>query len=285
MKLAYFPNQIALNAQPVLQSFLTGCKLLGIQAVANATDADAAVIWSVVWNGRMRSNQSVFSHYRAEKKPVFILEVGSLRRGLTWKLSLNNTNALGIFANNANFLPSRSKTLGIELEPVNLSRKPEILIATQHKLSEQWKGMPEIDHWVASTIAEMRKYTQRPIVVRPHPRSPIRHCSIGNVLVELPRREANSYDNYDLRHNYHAVINWNSGVAIQSAIAGTPIITGPSSLAHEISGKYENIESMALPNRDQWFNKILHTEWLLEELALGIPQQRLLNEIGLDFAV
>jgi hypothetical protein len=285
MKIAYFPNQIALNAQPVLDAFLAGCKSLGIQAVANATDADAAVIWSVVWNGRMRSNQSVFSHYRAEKKPVFILEVGSLRRGLTWKLSLNNTNALGIFANHTNLSPDRSKILGIELKPVNLSRKPEILIATQHKLSEQWKGMPEVDQWVADTIAEIRKYTQRPIIVRPHPRSPIRNRSIGNVLVELPRREADSYDNYDLKHDYYAVINWNSGVAIQSAIAGTPVITGPSSLAHEISGKYENIESIILPNRDQWFNKILHTEWLLDELAIGIPQTRLLNEIRLDFTV
>ncbi len=285
MKLAYFPNQIALNAQPVLESFLAGCKSLGIQAVANAADADAAVIWSVVWNGRMRSNQSVFSHYRAEKKPVFILEVGSLQRGLTWKLSLNNTNALGIFANHTNFLPDRAKTLGVELKPVNLSRKTEILIASQHKLSEQWKGMPEIDQWVADTIAEIRKYTQRPIIVRPHPRSPLRNRSIGNVSVEIPRREINSYDNYDLRHDYHAVINWNSGVAIQSAIAGTPVITGSSSLAHEISGKYENIESIALPDRDQWFNKILHTEWLLDELAIGIPQQRLLNEIRLDFTV
>lgn len=285
MKLAYFPNQIALNAQPVLDAFLTGCKLSGIQPVANATDADAAVIWSVVWNGRMRMNQPVFSQYRADKKPVFILEVGTLRRGISWKVSLNNTNALGIFANGANLLPDRSKTLGVELKPENLSRKSEILIATQHKLSEQWKGMPEVDQWVTDTITEIRKYTQRPIVVRPHPRSPIRNRSIGNVLVEIPRKEVDSYDNYDLRHDYHTVINWNSGVAIQSAIAGTPVITGLSSLAHEISGKYENIESIILPNRDHWFDKMLHTEWLVEELALGIPQQRLLNEIRLDFAV
>lgn len=279
MKLAYFPNQIALNAQPVLDAFLEGCKNMGVGTVSNDLNADAAVIWSVVWNGRMKMNQSVYTHYRSQGKPVFILEVGSLRRNVTWKLSVNNTTAEGIFSNNSNFLPDRSKILGIDLKPLNLNRKTEILIATQHKHSEQWKGMPEMDTWVSTTISEIRKYTQRPIVIRPHPRSLIRFRSIGNVVVDTPRRLPQTYDSYDLEHNYHCVINWNSGVAIQSAIEGTPIITGPTSLAYELSGKYENIESISLPDRTEWFNKILHTEWLVEELAQGIPQQRILNEI------
>jgi hypothetical protein len=279
MKLAYFPNQIALNADPILKSFIQGCKTLGIECVPNQQDADAAVIWSVVWNGRMRMNQSVFSHYRSQGKPVFILEVGSLQRNITWKVSLNNTTNQGIFANDSDFIADRDKLLNISLKSENLSRKPEILIATQHKLSEQWKGMPDIDEWVNATIREIRKYTQRPIVIRPHPRSLIRMRSVGNILVENPKKLPGSYDDYDLNHAYHCVINWNSGVAIQSAIAGTPVITGPTSLAHEISEKYQNIEQLQLPDRAAWFEKMLHTEWLVEELAHGIPQKRLLNAI------
>ena len=279
MKIAYYPNQIALNAAPILNAFLAGCKTLGIECEANSQDADAAVIWSVVWNGRMRMNQSVFSSYRRQGKPVFILEVGSLRRNVTWKLSLNHTTSEGTFANQGNFIPNRSALLDISLKPENLSRKHEILIATQHNFSEQWKGMPGIDQWTTSTIAEIRKYTQRPIVIRPHPRSLIRMRSVGNILVENPKKLPGSYDDYDLNHTYHCVVNWNSGVAIQSAIAGPPVITGPTSLAHEISGKYQNIEQIQLPDRAEWFEKILHTEWLVEELAQGIPQKRLLNEI------
>jgi hypothetical protein len=76
------------------------------------------------------------------------------------------------------------------------------------------------------------------------------------------------------------VVNWNSGVAIQSAIAGTPIITGPTSLAHEISEKYENIERLQLPDRRQWFEKILHTEWLVED-SNRYKLRRFGNEINL----
>jgi hypothetical protein len=91
MKIAYFPNQIALNAQPILDAFLQGCAWLGIETVANTMDADAAVIWSVLWHGRMKNNESIYRLYRQQNKPVFVLEVGMLRRGTTWKLGLNGT--------------------------------------------------------------------------------------------------------------------------------------------------------------------------------------------------
>ncbi len=75
------------------------------------------------------------------------------------------------------------------------------------------------------------------------------------------------------------MINWNSGVAVQAAISGTPVITGPTSLASEISGNFANIDNILLPDRQHWFEKILHTEWTVEELQQGIPQKRLLDNI------
>ena len=279
MKLAYFPNQIALNADPVLKAFLAGCQRLGMECVSNQYDADMAVIWSVVWMGRMRQNRAVYEHYTRQGKPVFILEVGSLRRNFTWKVSLNNVNGAGIFSNDENFLNDREKFLDVHLQPSKINRRPEILIAGQHQHSQQWQDMPSMDDWIGQTIEEIRKYTQRPIIVRPHPRSPIRMRSLGNIVVESPRKIPGSYDNYNLLYDYHCVINWNSGVAQQSAINGCPIITGPTSLAYELSGRIENIEHVSLPDRENWFKKILHTEWLVEELAQGIPQRRFLDKL------
>ena len=96
MKIAYFPNQTALQSEPIWQAFLEGCKNNNIIPVENSMDAVAAVIWSVLWHGRMKSNQQVYNHYRNQNKPVFIIEVGALKRGTTWKISLNHINALGI---------------------------------------------------------------------------------------------------------------------------------------------------------------------------------------------
>jgi hypothetical protein len=66
MKISYFPNQAALNSKPVLSAFIQGCRSLGIETVENSMDADAAVIWSVLFQGRMLPNQRVYEHYRKQ---------------------------------------------------------------------------------------------------------------------------------------------------------------------------------------------------------------------------
>jgi hypothetical protein len=76
------------------------------------------------------------------------------------------------------------------------------------------------------------------------------------------------------------VINHNSGPAVQAAIYGTPIICDKTSLAGEISGKFEDIENIKLPDREDWFLRLCHTEWTIEEIAKGIPQSRLFAKIS-----
>lgn len=279
MKLAYFPNQTALQSEPVWRSFIEGWKALGLSSVTNSLDADAALIWSVLWSGRMRNNKTVFEHYRRQGKPVFIIEVGSLLRGETWKVSVNNITAEGCYANSGNFISGRAQSLGLNLKPENFSRKSEILITTQHDQSLQWQGMPATTQWVNQVIEEIRRYSKRSIVVRPHPRSPTRNFVFPGTIVEHPRKIPNTYDKFDIDFGYHCVINWNSGVAVQAAIAGTPVITGPTNLAHEISGNFASIDGISLPDRQIWFQKILHTEWTVGELSQGIPQKRLLDSI------
>ena len=43
MKIAYFPNQVALNGQLTLRCFLNSAKAQGFAPVENSMDADAAV--------------------------------------------------------------------------------------------------------------------------------------------------------------------------------------------------------------------------------------------------
>ena len=123
------------------------------------------------------------------------------------------------------------------------------------------------------------KYTDRKIVVRPHPRNPF-SVNLPNTVVEQPRQISGSYDDFDINYDYHCVVNYNSGPAVQAAINGTPVICNASSLAGEISGKFEEIETIQLPDRTDWFLKLCHTEWTTEEIIKGIPLQRLLAKIS-----
>lgn len=279
MKITYFPNQTAMQSEPVWRAFLEGCQLLGMTPVENDLSADCAVIWSVLWQGRMRLNKHVYDHFQQQNKPIFIIEVGALSRGYTWKVSVNHINSQGIYANQDKLLPNRSKDLGISLLPTKQSRKDSILIVGQHDHSLQWDGMPPMSEWFELTITRVQEFTDRPIVVRPHPRCLINRQRLTGVTFENPQKIPDTYDRFDINFDHHCVISHNSGPGIQSAISGTPLICDVSSLAWPVSSEFGQINDPKLPDREEWFNMILHTEWTVDELKQGIPQKRILEQI------
>jgi hypothetical protein len=222
----------------------------------------------------MNANKIIYEAARAAGKPVLILEVGTLKRGQTWKVCINHINSLGQFGKDSDLDIDRPQKLGISLkEPVSM-RRQEILIACQHERSLQWDGMPTTSSWVLNLIKEIKSHTDRHIVVRPHPRSSL-PLQNQDFTVMQPQRVHDSYDDFDIDYNYHCVINHNSGPCIQAAIQGVPVICDPSSLAGILSGKMEKIEEISLPDREDWFLKLCHTEWTVEEIANGIPIKRL----------
>ena len=48
----------AMNSKPVFQAFEKSLKDAGCTVVHNSLDADVAVIWSVLWHGRMAQNKN-----------------------------------------------------------------------------------------------------------------------------------------------------------------------------------------------------------------------------------
>ena len=272
MKFKLYRNYGALNSAPVFDAFATGVSALGHEIVED--QEDVAVIWSVLWWGRMQPNQEIYQQCMKLNKPIIIIEVGNLKRGTTWRISCQHINNYGIFSNQANIDLDRPKKLGVSLKPKADKRRNEILIATQHSRSLQWEGQPSMEQWIRDTIAKVKRHTGRRIVVRPHPRSQIRE-KFADAVIELPRKVANSYDDFDINYNYHCVINHNSGPAVQAAINGIPTICDSSSLAFSVSEKWENLENPQLPDREEWFLKLCHTEWTVEEIRQGIPLGRL----------
>jgi hypothetical protein len=273
MKFKLYKNFGALNSVPVFTAFAAGVIACGHEIVEDGEDV--AVIWSVLWNGRMAGNQQIYNACVKQNKPIVVIEVGNLKRGQTWRISEAHINGLGIFGNIENLDTLRPQQLGVGLHPEKTKRRSEILIATQHSRSLQWQGQPSMEQWIRDTIVKIKRHSGRRIVVRPHPRSPI-SLNMPGVEIGLPRQIVGSYDDFDIDYNCHCVVNHNSGPAVQAAIHGTPIICDSSSLAGEISGKFEDIETAELPDREDWFLKLCHTEWTVSEITKGIPMERLI---------
>lgn len=277
MRFRLYREYGALNSVPIFDAFEQGLKSLGHEIVK--TGEDVAVIWSVLWAGRMASNQKIYNHCIQTGTPIIIIEVGNLKRNSTWRISLNHINGEGIFGNDSDLDVNRPSKLGVSLKPIKENRRPEILIATQHQQSLQWAGQPSMEQWVNNIVKEIRQHSQRKILLRPHPRSKF---SVSNREVQMitPQKILGSYDDFDIDYNYHCVINHNSGPAVQAAIHGTPVLCDVSSLAAPMSITWNQLENPVLPDRQDWFLRLCHTEWTVDEIRQGIPLQRLLSKIN-----
>ena len=268
----YYENG-SLNSSPIFSAFAQGLKNTGHEVVNDGQDVD--VIWSVLWNGRMKGNQVVYQSAKNHNRPVVIIEVGNIFRNRTWRISIGNVNGHGKFGNTENLDIDRPKKLGIALAPEMKKRRREILLACQHENSLQWQGQPKMAKWAELKIQEIQKYTDIPIVVRPHPRSMF-NLTVPGVKVDLPKMIPNTYDDFNFMYNYHCIINHNSGPAIKAALNGIPVVTDSSSLAYPVSDVIENIANPTLKDREHWFLQLVHTEWTVDEISAGIPIQRIL---------
>jgi hypothetical protein len=276
---AYFPLQAAGNSGPVLTALLESLQHAGIRTEENSMTSDAVIIWSVLWSGRMTKNREVYQHYRSLGRPVIVIDIGSLRRGITWKVAVNNITAEGYYGHTQDLDWDRPARLGISLDTVHRPGS-HVVIAAQNSASLQVQDLDSMESWIAQQIAEIRKHTDRVIRVRPHPRSRLAVSRLpSNVTVEFPRRVPNTYDSFDMQFDCHAMVNFNSGPGIQAAVQGVRPVVHSSSLAHPVSVSIQEIERPYDINRDQWLVEICHTEYTVEEIAQGLWLKRLSDRL------
>jgi hypothetical protein len=276
MRLSSFDQYGALNSAPVFAAIRAGLDQLGINHTSMDSSADVAVIWSVLWAGRMKPNQQIWELYRSTGRPVIVAEVGMLRRGLTWKLGINGTGMTADYGQE--LIPNRASTLGLNTKSWT-NAGYNIVIACQRSDSEQWAGQPPTVAWLTETAGKIRQHSDKPIVIRPHPRQRI--ANIPGCVIESPRPIPGTYDSFDYNQclkTTWAVINHNSGPGTQAILNGVPAFVGASSLAAPVgNADIADIENPLRPNRTQWIEQLAHTEWTIPEIESGLPLQRLLK--------
>lgn len=275
MRVSIFDQYGALNSKPVFDAVKAGFDSLGIEHNTMDSSADVAVIWSQLWHGRMRHNREVWQTFRSSGRNVIVAEVGMLRRGSTWKLGLNGTGNTAYYGKE--LVPGRADQLRIAALPWSTDGY-NIVIAAQRSDSEQWAGMPPTVAWLTETVRELRKHTDKPIIIRPHPRQRI--GTVPGCVIEMPVPVQGTYDNFDYDRSLKtawAVVNYNSGPGPQAVLAGVPAFVGQSSLAASVGNlDLSTINNPLRPDRTQWLEQIAHTEWYTDEIATGLPLKRLM---------
>ena len=280
MRLEVWTEYGPLNSKPIFDAFIKSLKDAGDTVYLNkSANADVAVIWSVLWLGRMEQYKKIWNDYRGRGKPVIVLEVGGLRRNHSFKIGINGINRDADFANQT-FDDKRWPLFKHTLTSWNPTGEM-IVICGQHDSSEQWRGLPRMEQWIVQQIQEIRKYTTRPILVRPHPRNTIqfKESDFKNVKLRLPKRDFKTYDDTDFKVTLDrtwAVVNHSSNPAMEAVIRGIPVFVSESSLCHDVGNiKLADINTPAMPNRLRWANWLSYTEWFKDEIEAGLPWARI----------
>lgn len=161
-----------------------------------------------------------------------------------------------------------SSEMGIALEPWR-NQGNHILICLQRDGGWSSKGFDQ-DEWLRKTIKKIRKYSLRPILIRPHPGSKKEYeywSGKDNIFVS---DSINVSLHMDLK-NAHAAVFWNSSSAVAAVLAGIPVfVNDVSSVAwavanHDIS----MIENPSLPDRQQWLWDLSAAHWSIEHSRRG----------------
>lgn len=275
MKISTWESCLPGNAANIYAKVVAAMKMTNDELLHQRLEGDAGFIWSVLWWGRMSRAKPVWQHYRSSNKPVIVAEVGGLVRDKSWRLSANGINRSAIFPK-VDLDPDRPKKLGLGLQPWHNGKY--VLICGQHEKSEQWRNMPSMDEYYKQTVLAVRKHTDRPIIIRSHPRYrenlffkiDAEFYSKHAVEWNAPKHIKNTKDSYDLESllpECHCVISYSSNSGLSAIMAGTPAIVSKESLAYDMAtDDISKIESLPRPDREQWLIELSHKEWFEDEL-------------------
>jgi hypothetical protein len=278
MKISFWHNNVALAGQDIYKTFESTVAKTD-QVVHEDMSADVAVIWSVLWHGRMKPNQQIYDYFRSENKPVVIIEVGVLNRNTTWRIAVNHIDNTGYYGHYDHpIIAGRHERFNFEPRKFRAPGS-KILICCQNEASQLWRNMPKTDEWLTQTIDRIKIFhPKKEIIIRPHPRYPIsRQVREKYNVQDCERRgERDDTDFLEQLEDIFYVVSPTGGSAVEAIINGVPAIVSERSLARPVASiDYAFPLSPNKALRKEWIKKMRNTEWCQDEIEEGEPWRRL----------
>jgi len=123
------------------------------------------------------------------------------------------------------------------------------------------------EQWIADTIAEIKKHTDRPVEVRQ----------------KRPRNDRMAVDTMEeaLADDVHCLVTYNSVAACEAVMLGKPAITlGPNAAGVVCSRSLSEIENPYIPLHDErnaWLRHLSYSQFTFDEMSNGTAW-RILND-------
>jgi hypothetical protein len=276
----------------LLENYAAGAKAFGDEGMVYAgtapVDCDVAVIQGWVYKQvstpHLRLRDQIIKKQLLDKKYVCVADANLF-------LYANKVNPFGylrysfngIFPNTGIYCdtdidPTRwqqiSRDTGIKIENKKLG--DNIVLCVQR--SGGWSmGETDVIKWITKVVRGLRKFTNRKIIIRPHPGDKQANKYIRDPRLTLLKNQNVEISNpgtpleIDLK-NCYAVVNHNSSSIVGPIIQGYhAFITDPerSQCAEVSNHSFADIENPKEFDRQSWLERISMFHWKFSELKDG----------------
>ena len=271
----------------MLNDFAVGVKRVGDNAhllPGKYQEADVHVIFGS-WKDRDKPWHNVKRDVVAKAQKYIVIETPLVGRGevkdvgddVWYRVGLN-----GFLADTGNFNNKRrpadrweivQQELGVKVKPYREDGE-FILLTLQVPGDASLRGLV-IEDWAYETAHKIRKYTDRPILIRtPQVMKTFNLDTLYKIRDELPNIDYQVGDKQSLIPTLEkcwATIAYSSGMGIDSYINGVPCFTmDKANFAYSLGNtNLKNIESPKLPKREQWLNNLCYAQWSEQEMNEG----------------
>ena len=281
-------NQKNNHKEQIIRNFVAGVRQTGDNGLVydgfNLLDCDVAVMQGFIHEGSahvphiqlrrgIAENNQNKSFITADSN-LFLYKAVTNEPHHYLRYSIN-----GVFNDTGNYCNNNSddtqwkkiqRDLRVTLQPWSLYQRECILLCLQRNGGWSMKGK-DVVQWANLKIAEIRQFSDRPIIVRPHPgdkkaKEYTKNIHGPNVRISFePRIE------HDLAKSMVTIV-YNSSPAVASVIEGVPVIVEDprsSQVAEVCHRKLADINNLEAFNRDQWIKNIAQCHWSFVDLQSG----------------
>ena len=243
---------------------------------------DYAIIWNVYcrFKDDTMYRKKIKEFQEKNNNKLLVVELGFIKRDKYSSFGFDHISNFGNypeFPNDTN----RLDKLKIDVKELvyNNSSDKYILFCTQVPWDTQ---VQDIDYskWIIDSINTLRKYTNRRIIVRNHPKHQARNgfelydknfFSKNNIMVEFLN---NTLEN-DFENSY-CVIAYNSTVLLDAILYGRPVLSGSntsiiSNLTIKDFSTIENLTKFSKDDVTKCLSEVAYKQWSLSDFAKGNP--------------
>jgi len=276
------------HKEQIIRNYVEGVRKAGDTGLVydgfNLLDCDVAVMQGFIHEGSAHVPHIQLRRGIAENKKnkAFITADSNL---FLYKAVTNEPHHYlrysinGVFNDTGNYCNKNSddtqwkkiqRDLHVRLQPWTLYERENILLCLQRNGGWSMKGK-DVVQWANQKIAEIRTFSDRPIVVRPHPGDKKAPQYTKNIHGPNVRISFQPHIEHDLAKTMCTIV-YNSSPAVASVIEGVPVIVEDvkaSQVAEVCHTKLSDINNLQAFPRDQWIQNIAQCHWSFQQLASG----------------